>query len=190
VNKALEESEGLGWVRERLGPYNWSKVDWITVRRGRSERYAFRGVCRSPSKGRSYQINCNVSRHTPYPVTYYLRVSPLYRNPDGTWPKAPQGHEVGDRYVAARDGKSVQWKRLYRPVELGNEDEVLIFLVAHEAFHYLRRTRQVEGRHGEIEADAFALKTLEQSHESSNYHLRNSREHSAASGGEGRVGVT
>jgi hypothetical protein len=36
-----------------------------------------------------------------------------------------------------------------------------VFLVAHEAFHYLRMTRQVEGRYGEIEADAFALKTLE-----------------------------
>jgi hypothetical protein len=61
-----------------------------------------------------------------------------------------------------RNGKSVQWKRLYRPLKLRNEDEVLVFLVAHEAFHYLRKTRQVEGRHGEIEADAFALKTLEQ----------------------------
>ena len=37
-----------------------------------------------------------------------------------------------------------------------------MFLMAHEAFHYLRKTRQVEGRHGEIEADAFALKVLEQ----------------------------
>jgi hypothetical protein len=34
-------------------------------------------------------------------------------------------------------------------------------LVAHEAFHYLRKTRQVAGRHGEIEADAFALEMLE-----------------------------
>ena len=37
-----------------------------------------------------------------------------------------------------------------------------MFLVAHEAFHYLRRTRQVEGRHGEIEADTFAVRTLKQ----------------------------
>ena len=37
-----------------------------------------------------------------------------------------------------------------------------VFLVAHEAFHYLRKTKQVEGRHGEIEADAFACKILEQ----------------------------
>ena len=74
----------------------------------------------------------------------------------------PEGHKVGDQYVVVRDGKRVQWKRLYRPVELRSEEEVLVFLVAHEVFHYLRRTRQVEGRHGEIEADAFALKALEQ----------------------------
>ncbi len=133
------------------------------MRRGRSEKYAFRGVCKSPSKGHGrYRINCNVSRHARYPIAYYMRVSPLYRNPDGKWPKVPEGHEVGDRYAATRDGKSVQWRRLYRPLKLRNEDEVLVFLVAHEAFHYLRRTRQVEGRHGEIEADAFALETLEQ----------------------------
>ena len=168
VDKTLEDSEGLRWIRERLGAYDWSKVDWITVRRGRSERYAFRGVCRSPSKGRGYRINYNVSRHTPYPTAYYMHVSPLYRNPDGTWPEVPEGHEVGDRYVATRNGEIIQWKRLYRSPEIQSEDEVLVFLVAHEAFHYLRRTRQVEGRHGEIEADAFALKTLEQYREGSN----------------------
>jgi hypothetical protein len=162
VDKGLEDSEGLRCVREQLEIYDWSKVDWITVRRGRSERYAFRGVCKSPWKGRGYRINCNVSGHTPYPIAYYMRVSPLYLNPDGTWPEVPEAHKVGDRYVATSDGNNVQWKRLYRPLELWNEDEVLVFLVAHEAFHYLRKTRQVEGRHGEIEADAFALKTLKQ----------------------------
>jgi hypothetical protein len=47
-------------------------------------------------------------------------------------------------------------------VELKSEDETLVFLVAHEAFHYLRKTRQAAGRHGEIEADGFALKMLGQ----------------------------
>jgi hypothetical protein len=103
-----------------------------------------------------------VSKHAAYPIYQYMRVSPLYRHPDGTWPEVPEGHKVGDLYVGARNGESVQWKRLYRPVELRSEDEVLVYLVAHEAFHYLRKTRQVEGRHGEIEADAFALRILEQ----------------------------
>jgi hypothetical protein len=76
---------------------------------------------------------------------------------------------VGDRYVAARsNGQSVQWKPPYRPLKLRSEDEVLVFLVAHEAFHYLRKTRQVEGRHGEIGADAFALKRLEQYRDGAN----------------------
>ena len=162
VDKALEDSEGLRWVRERLGAYDWSEVDWITVRRGRSERYAFRGVCRAPREGRGYRINCNVSKHTPYPIAYYVRVSPLYRKSDGTWPQVPKDYKVGDRYAASRDGKTIQWRRLYRPLELRSEDEVLVFLVAHEAFHYLRKTKQVQGRHGEIEADAFALPALEQ----------------------------
>ena len=141
---------------------DWSKADWISVRRDRNEKYAFRGVCKAPRNGSRYRINCNVSQHASYPIYQLMRASPLYRNPDGTWPKVPEGHLVGDRYVAARSkGQSVQWKRLYRPLELGSEAEVLVFLVAHEAFHYLRKTRQVEGRHGEIEADAFALKLLE-----------------------------
>ena len=161
LDKALEGSDGLEWIRERLEAYDWSKADWLSVRRGSSERYAFRGVCKMPRNGSGYRINCNVSRHTAYPIYQYMRVSPLYRNPDGTWPEVPEGHKVGDRYVATRKGESLQWRRLYRPLELRSEDEVLVFLVAHEAFHYLRKTRQVEGRHGEIEADAFALKMLE-----------------------------
>ncbi len=162
VDEALEDSEGLRWVREQLEAYDWSRADWITVRRGRSEAYAFRGVCKSPRKGCGYRINCNVSEHTPYPVTQFVRVSfPLYRNPDGTWLEVPEGHKVGDHYEATRHGKGVQWRRRYRPLELGSEDEVLVFLVTHEAFHYLRKTKQVAGRHGEIGADAFALEMLE-----------------------------
>jgi hypothetical protein len=114
-----------------------------------------------PRDGNGYRINCNVSEHAAYPIYQYMRVSPLCRNPDGTWPEAPERHKVGDSYVAARsDGQSVQWKRLYRPLELDSEDEV---------FHYLRKTRQVEGRHGEIEADAFALKMLEQYRDGSDF---------------------
>jgi hypothetical protein len=125
-----------------------------------------------PRNGGGYRINCNVSRHTAYPIHQRIRASLLYRNPDGTRPEVPEGHLVGDRFVATRSyGHRVQWKRLYRPLELGSEDEVLVVLVAHEAFlHYLRKTRRVEGRHGEIEADAFALKMLEHYRDRSDPH--------------------
>ncbi len=32
MDKALEDSEGLEWVRGLLRDYDWSKVDWITGR--------------------------------------------------------------------------------------------------------------------------------------------------------------
>jgi hypothetical protein len=96
VDKALEDSEGLRWIRERLGAYDWSKADWVSVRRRRSETYAFRGVCKMPRDGSGYRINCNVSEHAAYPIYQYMRVSPLYRNPDGTWPKVPEGHKADE----------------------------------------------------------------------------------------------
>ncbi len=74
IDKAPENSEGLRWVRERLEAYDWSKVDWITVRRGRSERYAFRGMCRSPSIAVCNGIDPSSYRGldgaAPYTVTY------------------------------------------------------------------------------------------------------------------------
>ena len=39
-------------------------------------------------------------------------------------------------------------------------DEGIIWIVAHEAFHFLRRTGQVPGRNTEIEADRFADEQL------------------------------
>jgi hypothetical protein len=116
IDETLEDSEDLRWTRERLVDYDWSKVDWITIQRGRSERYAFRGVCMLHSKRHGYRINCNASEHAPCPITQFTHVSPLYRNPNGTWPEVSEGHEVSYRYFPTRNGKSSQWKRLYRPL--------------------------------------------------------------------------
>ena len=80
----MEASDGLRWVRERLAAYDWSEADWVTVRRGRSEAWAFRGVCKFPGNRNGYRINCNVSRHAPYPITQSVRMPPPYRKPDGT----------------------------------------------------------------------------------------------------------
>src|SRR5215212_6477308 len=96
VDKALEDSEGLRWIRERVGAYDWSKADWVSVRRGRSEKFAFRGICKTRRNGGGYRINCNVSKHATYPIYQYMRVSPLYRNPDGTWPKVPEEHKADE----------------------------------------------------------------------------------------------
>jgi hypothetical protein len=43
---------------------------------------------------------------------------------------------------------------------LKNLDEAIVWVLAHEAFHFLRRTRQIPGRNTEIAADQFADETL------------------------------
>jgi hypothetical protein len=44
--------------------------------------------------------------------------------------------------------------------QIRDEDEALVFLIAHEAAHYLRKTRQIPGRHGENLADTCAEELL------------------------------
>jgi len=38
-------------VDKALEACDWSKADWISVRRDRNEKYAFRGVCKAPRNG-------------------------------------------------------------------------------------------------------------------------------------------
>src|SRR5918993_1437067 len=86
-----------------------------------------------------YRINCKVNTRIGWPAPQYQRVSPLYRSADGTR----------------------EWRRLYRRLWLEDENEGLVYIVAHEAFHYLRRTQQIVGKNVEIDADRFSEDKLE-----------------------------
>lgn len=175
VAKELQGSEGIEWIRRELETYDWSKCEWITVRRGawgfHASSYPFEaaqgwtnkvgGLCRYPSHTRSglYRINCRVNTRMGWPAPQYQRVSPLYRNGDGTWPGVPEDHFLGEWLISA-DG-SREWKRMYRRLWLETEDEGLAYIIAHEAFHYLRRAGQIEGKNTEIDADRFSEEMLE-----------------------------
>jgi hypothetical protein len=161
VAKELQRSDGVEWAREWFSGYDLSLVEWITVRRGDWDGYSVKGVCRYPKGVRSgmYRINCSVNARPGWPGYKIQRVSPLYRNPDGSWPEVPEGHVTGAWWEDPETGR--EWKRMYRKVPLTNENEALVYIVAHEAYHYLRRTKQVPGRNAEIDADAFGMTVLE-----------------------------
>jgi hypothetical protein len=175
IAKELEGARGIEFARERMAGYDFSRCEWITVRRGGwggpGTRYseerggwtnAVAGVCRHPSHASSglYRLNCRVNARTGWPGYLHQRVSPLYRNPDGSWPEAPADHMVGQWWEDPETGR--EWKRLYRKVALYTEDEALVYIIAHEAYHYLRRERQVPGKNTEIDADAFGEGVLEE----------------------------
>lgn len=108
-------------MRRSLSGFDWSRVDWITVRRVQGDRAtgrfrALSGECKLPDAAHAsgYRINVRVSRFCEYPITL-------------------------------RSGQVVY-----------DEDEALVWLIAHEAAHYLTLSKQLPGPANEQAPDAFA----------------------------------
>lgn len=115
------------------------------------------GTCYYPTKDLpTYRITCSVKG--PFPAMVRTRKSPLYAREDGTYPPAPEGLVPGREILSPRHrkGKTRRWIRLYGMTSLGTLDEAIVWIVAHEAFHFLRRTRQITGKNTEIDADRYA----------------------------------
>ncbi|MCA1566040.1 MAG: hypothetical protein LC803_10470 [Acidobacteria bacterium] len=114
-----------------------------------------------------------VSDHSVAGLSYLLPVAlplsdedtdspaPVYRRADSSWPPIPTGCVEGLLCRAEQSGVVVrEWKRVIGYTEARTRDEGLVWIVAHEAFHFLRHTRQIKGRNMEIEADQFADEQL------------------------------
>ncbi len=153
-------SEGLAWCEELLSGYDLSKLSRLSVRDGSARKVppGVWGTCYYPDPRRNiltYRITCSIKG--PFPVGKQTRKSPLYANEDGTYPPLPHGLlSVGREFVSTSGGKTRRWVRLYGVTILCDEDEAIVWIIAHEAFHFLRRTRQIPGRNVEIAADRFA----------------------------------
>lgn len=102
-----------------------------------------------------YRISCFVSG--PFPDAVTVRRPPLYRNDDGSWPALPPDeriHVTGSVITGPPPAKA--WMRITGITDLEDLSEAVVWVAAHELFHYLRATRQIPGRNTEIEADRFA----------------------------------
>lgn len=60
------------------------------------------------------------------------------------------------------NGQNGGWEYITEPLTLVTSDEALVFIAGHEAFHWLRHSRQVPGHNGEPGANRFGLEWLEQ----------------------------
>lgn len=123
------------------------------------------GCAGSPQKyGKSrltrenYRISCFVQG--PFPDGVSVRRPPLYRNDDGSWPALPEGCYIKG-HVTKGEPPAKAWWQLRAVTPLENPADAVVWICAHELFHYLRATRQIPGRNTEIEADRFADETLQ-----------------------------
>lgn len=154
--------DALAWLRDFLDRFDTTLVGWLRIDFGREyrdrlgRRYRkFRGVygrCWYPSARQpTIRMSCQVPG--PFPCDIVTRKSPIYRNADGSWPpdvKQARGPVVVDKRTGRR------WKRVYGTTEVTNLAEGIVWIFVHEAFHWLRKTKQIPGRNNEVEADAYA----------------------------------
>ena len=163
VDDHFDGRPGLAWCEEYLDLYDLSKLSRLTVRNGSKRQAAPPGIwgtCYYPTqKIPTYRITCSLKG--PYPAVTHTRKSPLYAYEDGTYPPVPDGLVRGQEFISRRGRNVRRWIRLYGETRLETLDEAIVWIIAHESYHYLRRTRQVPGRNAEIEADRFSDEALE-----------------------------
>lgn len=141
------------WVQRRLADVDVSRLKLMRINRGSSRYHGVYGRCYYPTQRLPfYRISCQLPG--PFPCRIRTRKPPLYAQADGTFPKAPPGCRRTVAFRDVRTGRS--WCRVVGSTELCTLDEAVVWIVAHEMFHFLRHSRQVSGRNNEIEADAFA----------------------------------
>ena len=149
--------DGLAWTRAFLGAYALDALAWFRISPGGGRKRGVYGRCWFPTKKQPrYRISCQVPG--PFPCSIVTRQPPLYPRADGTFPRAPRGCRRGARCYDPRTGR--EWIRVRSTTRLRDRDEAVAWLAAHEAFHFLRATRQVPGRNTEIDADHFADEQL------------------------------
>jgi len=142
-----------------LSQYNVDKLAYIRLRG--SKGIGNHGYCQYPISTRKYNklrhirrniqprkyyhIVCNIGRDTTYPrkISQYIGC------------KVPQGFK-GDPSGLARN--QLDW--VYDEEEVRDINEETIWIFGHEIFHFLRKTRQVDGRNTQSQANKFGFKLL------------------------------
>jgi hypothetical protein len=154
-----EVESAIDWSRDLFARYDTTEMASIRIGKGRGRASGVYGQCTYPRVDFPYySIRCYVPG--PFPCLISTRQSPIYRQLDGGWPPIPEGCVEGIYCRAEKGGVVREWKRVIGYTEALTQEEGIIWIVAHEAFHFLRRTQQLPGRNTEIEADKFADEQL------------------------------
>ncbi len=139
----LEAPDARAFITGQIEKFDLTRLDWfrLYLRSKMSGRYI--GRCDYPKRIKlrprtwkhGYRIRCSV-RETGWPSSKDLA--------------------IGSRSYG--EG----WEYITEPLTLATLDEALVFIAGHEAFHWLRHSRQVPGRNGEPGANRFGLEWLKQ----------------------------
>ena len=121
VQKDLRELPGLAFIRWYLTRFDFSQLEWITVRRSPRPYFPWKdpipifGTCVIPEETSSgwFRVNCNVLTGVPYPVRLWDAEEP----------------SSGER----------------QPFFVNDQSEAVVAIIAFEVGLYLRHTGQIVG---------------------------------------------
>lgn len=145
IDKAMVE-ELTSWVRQELNHWNTANLDWVKLLPLKKNN-RFHGHCTYPKRTaprkrsfvHGYQIRCSLNtRPEKYPYVFEANV--------GTWQK--------------KTGSTTLWGYNTERVKLDDPAECGIFLFGHELFHFIRHSRQTEGRNTQVQADRYGVEML------------------------------
>jgi hypothetical protein len=156
VDPGLRNLDSVAWCREWLEGYDLIQLDWVRIDHGRGGYEGLYGRCWYPDDGKGFRLSCQAPG--PFPMKQRTYLKPVYRMADGSWEAKPKGARVAQHWEA-EGGR--EWLTIYRNIPIATQDEGVVWILGHEAFHFLRKTRQVDGRDVEWQADAFGCNLLE-----------------------------
>ena len=154
-------TDALRFVEAFMAQFDTSRIAFVRV--SESKR-GIHGKCDYPSRKlrrKNYEINCYVPTRYEYPYVVETRKHPVYRRPDGTWPEIPEGCDEAGHTMCIKSGTRKDWIRLTGKTRVNIIAEAMVWVFAHEFYHFLRKTKQADGRNDEIHADEFADEVLE-----------------------------
>ena len=130
------------FLRQKLDRFDTSKLDYFRLydRTGQTTTRGVWGRCTFPSQKRQlgYRIRCCVSvtnRGFPHPVKW----------------------AIGTRQLGQG-----QWQWLWREDKFRTIEEAFVWIAGHEAFHWLRHSRQIPGANYETQANRHGFAWLDE----------------------------
>lgn len=151
---------GITWLKSFLEQYDLSKLEYVRMDMGRDGSEGCYGRCWYP-QGRGGKFKISMQVPGPFPFRLHIRRPPIYYDSNNIPSRILLADEVKGAFTEAHNDSGVtRWNKVTSSTILTNRDMGIIWLGAHEAYHFLCKSKQIKGRNGEIEADAFADKKL------------------------------
>lgn len=131
------------FIAQQLRPFDTSKLDRFWLKFHAKKNDPGHGFCKYPKRLKKgsrqfkhhYLINAGVNQNFSFPYQWDVPVG-TETHPNNTWTWVTENTTFED------------------------EKEYLVWLCGHEAFHFLRHSRQVPGQNTQAQANAYGLEWL------------------------------